>query len=410
MRRNSRYTRSVRRSRAALSPLLQALNKVVISTEDRMPARLPAGRKNISKRGRFRGPIPIVQAEKIMHTHTALSRTALAATVYAALLPQLGVPQVAPPAILQIDLADYTLYREDVSDPVRYATDPNPVGVAAFGPVRNFYRAVHLADIVAVNGQQVKGNFAASQVVVGFRTEPTPGLAIGDAYRNTIAAITLEILKSNGTPIGTIVANGLGSGTPPPGSPVPASTVLQGGHNLAITGGTGAFLGARGQIGSLPPVARNTSFTEDPANRRRNGGGAGTWRWIAHVIPMSAPQILTTASGPAIFHEDFSPVTSARPARPGEILIVQATGLGPTRPSVDPGQPFPTDASLPVNSPLAVTVNGQNAEIVNGFGWPGLVDTYRVDFRVPDGLAAGTASVQLNAAWIAGSPVQIAVQ
>jgi uncharacterized protein (TIGR03437 family) len=346
-----------------------------------------------------------------MNLHTLRrGKTALATALCTAVCSQLSWAQVAAPTILQIDMADFVLYREDVSDPVKYATDPNAVGITAFGPVRNFYRAVHLADIVAVNGQQVKGNFAASNVVVGFRTDATPGFAIGDAYRNTIAAITLEILKSDGTPIGTLVANGLSGGTPPPGSPVPISTIPQGGHNLAITGGTGAFLGARGQIGSLPPVARNTSFTEDPVNRRRHGGGPGTWRWIAHVIPMSAPQIVTTASGPAVFHSDFSPVTAVKPARPGEVLVVQAIGLGPTVPGVDPGQPFPTDAFLPVNSPLGVTVNGQAAEVVNGFGWPGLVDTYRVDFRVPEGMPAGTASVQLSAAWIAGTAVRIAVQ
>ena len=127
------------------------------------------------------------------------------------------------------------------------------------------------------------------------------------------------------------------------------------------------------------------------------------------MIPMSAPQILITAGGPAVFHSDFSPVTAAKPARSGEVLIVQASGLGPTVPGVDPGQPFPADAILPVNSPLAVKVNGQDAEVVNGFGWPGLVDTYRVDFRVP-GVVAGTASVQLSAAWIAGTAVRIAVQ
>jgi uncharacterized protein (TIGR03437 family) len=57
-----------------------------------------------------------------------------------------------------------------------------------------------------------------------------------------------------------------------------------------------------------------------------------------------------------------------------------------------------------------VTVNGQDAEVVTSVGWPGLVDTYRVDFRVPSGLAAGTASVQLSAAWINGTAARIAVQ
>jgi uncharacterized protein (TIGR03437 family) len=90
---------------------------------------------------------------------------------------------------------------------------------------------------------------------------------------------------------------------------------------------------------------------------------------------------------------------------------VKATGLGPTVPSVDPGQPFPTDPALQaVNSPVDVTVNGKSAEVINKIGWPGLVDTYRVDFRVPDGTAAGMAAIQLTAAWIAGAGVNIPTQ
>jgi uncharacterized protein (TIGR03437 family) len=91
-------------------------------------------------------------------------------------------------------------------------------------------------------------------------------------------------------------------------------------------------------------------------------------------------------------------------------LTAQATGLGPSLPGVNPGEPFPTDALLPVNSPLAVTVNCQNVEVINSIGWRGLADIYRVDFRVPAGIAAGTASVQLSAAWMSGTVVQIAVQ
>jgi hypothetical protein len=42
--------------------------------------------------------------------------------------------------------------------------------------------------------------------------------------------------------------------------------------------------------------------------------------------------------------------------------------------------------------------------------WEQLVDTYRVDLQVPDGVASGTAAVQLTAAWIAGPPVNVPVQ
>jgi len=59
---------------------------------------------------------------------------------------------------------------------------------------------------------------------------------------------------------------------------------------------------------------------------------------------------------------------------------------------------------------VVVTVNGQAAEVVNKVGWPGSVDTYRVDFRIPEGAAAGTTSIQLIVAWIVGPEVKISVQ
>jgi uncharacterized protein (TIGR03437 family) len=126
---------------------------------------------------------------------------------------------------------------------------------------------------------------------------------------------------------------------------------------------------------------------------------------VLHLIPMFRPEIVAGSSVPSVFHADFSRVTAENPARGGELLILMATGLGPTRPGVDPGNPFPAFPASPlvqVNSPLQVSVNGQVAEVLNKVGWPGLVDTYRVDFRVPEGTAAGPAAIQITAAWIAG--------
>jgi uncharacterized protein (TIGR03437 family) len=155
-------------------------------------------------------------------------------------------------------------------------------------------------------------------------------------------------------------------------------------------------------------ATRSASVKEDPARRRVNGGGKAIF--VLHLIPMTRPEVMSTSSGPAVFHADFSPVTTARPARSGEVLIVKATGLGPTLPGVDPGQAFPLDAAQQVNSPVEVSVNGQSAEVLNKIGWPGLLDTYRVDFRVPDKIATGPAGLQLTAAWIAGPEVKVPVQ
>jgi uncharacterized protein (TIGR03437 family) len=330
-----------------------------------------------------------------------------AAAFCAAAISPLGLAQAAPPTILQIEVSNYVLYFEDAtaSEPSRFALNSD---VTATAGIRNFNRSVGIGDVVAVNGQPVTGSFSASYSGLFFRTAPTPGQAIADTFRNAVGMAAFEILKSDGTPVGTIVAAGLAGGAAPPGAPAAAT-----GNNLVITGGTGAFTGVRGHMSMAPAqpgvaVQRGASMTEDPANRRRNGGG--TFRWVAYLIPMSAPQVSTNEGAPAIFHSDFSPVTAARPARSGEVLILQATGLGPTVPGVDPGQPFPADKVQPVNSPVTVTVNGQEAEVVNALGWPGLVDTYRVDFRVPSGVTAGMASVQLSAAWIHGPGAPFPVQ
>jgi hypothetical protein len=329
-------------------------------------------------------------------------KTVLATALCAAACSQLSLAQVPPPTILVVDVENVVGYGEDTSDFPKFATDPN---VTVLVPVRNLNAGLVIGDIVAVNGEPAKGTITRNARTAFLTTSPTPGQAIADTVRNAVTLFTFEILKSDLTPIGTIVGYGFSGGPPSPGVPLSITT-----SSFAITGGMGAFLGVRGQFGksALPTNERMASMTEDPANRRRNLGGPN--RWVLQVIPMSRPEIVITSAGPAIFHADFSPVTAAKPAKAGEVLIVKATSLGPTLPGIDPGQQFPTDALQPINSPVAVTVNGQVAEVVNGIGWPGLVDTYRVDFRVPTGVTGGTAAIQLSAAWIGGPSVNIPVQ
>jgi uncharacterized protein (TIGR03437 family) len=116
-------------------------------------------------------------------------------------------------------------------------------------------------------------------------------------------------------------------------------------------------------------------------------------------------------AGPAITHSsDFSLVSASKPATAGEILSVFVRGPGPVKAGVDPGQPFPSSPLAIVNSPVAVTVNGNAAEVLAAVGYPGAVDGYQVNFRVPPDTAKGPASIQVRAAWISGAAVSIPVQ
>lgn len=343
-------------------------------------------------------------------------KTVLATALCAAAFSQPGLAQVAPATILQIDTANQVQYLEDISDVSKFATDPS-VTTACFpstdprvecaGSHMTFHAFIVLADVVAVNGQAVKGTAVFHGRRIQASPTPTPGQAIADVVRDTIQESMFEILTIDGRPIGSIMLSGMGLGSAPPAAPL---LELRG--NFAILGGTGAFLGARGQASGLsvqPIPVRLASIAEDPASRRKNGGGKTGL--VALLIPMTRPEIVTTPNGPAVTHSsDFTPVTTSKPAAAGEILSLFATGLGPTRPGVDPGQPFPSSPPAAVNSPVDVKVNGKSAEVLAAVGFPGAVNGYQVNFRVPADAAKGVATVQVSAAWIAGPSVNVPIQ
>src|SRR5262245_58003219 len=167
--------------------------------------------------------------------------TALAVTFCAAAFSQPGLAQVPPVSVLRIDTGNVVFYNQDTTDVSKYATDPN---VTTPVPPRNFQRGITIADIQAVNGHRVSGVLSRTGAgLLNLRTAPTPGQAIADVVRNATLVLGFEILKSDGVQIGTLIAVGFNGGASPPGAP---SNVA--GGNFAITGGTGAFLGARGQV------------------------------------------------------------------------------------------------------------------------------------------------------------------
>jgi len=317
--------------------------------------------------------------------------------------------QTAPSSTLIIDVGNVVEYQVgDVFDPSTFNSTPNitpPVGSHVFGT------AIVLGDIVALNGQPAKGVFVGQPLQIGLTTTFTPGRSIADTNDVSIKSHTFEILKSDSTPIGTIMCFGLDGATPPPGAPTyPVDTR----GNFTVFGGTGAFLGVRGELvqraqalEAVPP--RAASMVEDPAYRRINGGG--NIRFYLHMLPLATPAIATTPRGRAVTHSNgFSLVTPSNPAAAGEILSLFASGLGPTKPGVNPGQPFPSTPAAVVNAPVDVTVNGTSAEMLDAVGYPGSVDRYQVSFRVPPDTAKGVATIQISTAWIVGGAVNVAVQ
>jgi len=94
----------------------------------------------------------------------------------------------------------------------------------------------------------------------------------------------------------------------------------------------------------------------------------------------------------------------------GEVVITKAVHLGATTPPVPDDRPFPPTPLLPVASAVMVRVNGHPAEVVVQVGWPEMVDTYRLDFRVPGGTRPRPASVEITAGGVTGPAVPIPLQ
>jgi uncharacterized protein (TIGR03437 family) len=314
---------------------------------------------------------------------------------------------------LQIDVRNAVGYLIDTPDNTKLATDPN---VTQRVPTRNFGSSVLLGDIVAVNSKPAKGLLGDRIVTINTSQNAMPGQAIADVDRSSIVELVWEIRQADGTPVGSIVALGFSGGSVsglPPGAPPTARQ-----SDFAIIGGTGAFLGARGQAvtfqsdlsgtGALV-ASRPASATEDPANRRANGGRNTSY--LLQLVPLFVPAVVATASGPAVVHaSDSSLVTAAKPAKSGEVLTLYATGLGPTRPALEPGKVFTADLLQVANSPIEVTVGGQAAEVLYAGGYPGTADGFQVNFRLPSGMVPGVASLQVTAAFIQGREVSIPIQ
>lgn len=316
---------------------------------------------------------------------------------------EFAAAQSPSPTTLKVDLQNAVEYQGDIGDPSQFASKPN---ITPSNPPRDFYVATIIADIVAVNGQPAKGTYVGRSDSVILSPAPTGAPnseAIADVMRAALRQHIFEILQPDGTPIGTVMSLGFSGGAAPPGAPSSERA------NWAIVGGTGAFLGARGMVTGTGVASRAASMSEDPANRRVNGGAS--YSLILRVIPMAAPQTVMTAGGPAIVHSsDFTLVSPSKPAAAGEILSLIANGLGPTVPEVDLGLPFPSSPLANVNSPLTVLVNGEAAEVLGAVGYPGAVDAYQVNFQVPSDSAKGAVSVQVVAAWIPSPAVTIVIQ
>ncbi len=75
-------------------------------------------------------------------------------------------------------------------------------------------------------------------------------------------------------------------------------------------------------------------------------------------------------------------------AKPGDVLILWATGLGPTTPPVAAGIQVPSDKIYNTN-PVTVKIGSADAQVFGAALSPGYAGLYQVAIQVPASMADG---------------------
>jgi uncharacterized protein (TIGR03437 family) len=137
------------------------------------------------------------------------------------------------------------------------------------------------------------------------------------------------------------------------------------------------------------------------------------------IVP-AAPGVLSADNGPkpnvqndaqiiAQHSADFSLVSSSKPAKPGEYLVMYLVGLGATNPSVASGDATPASPLHPVTMPVTVTVGSQPATVLFAGLSPYFVGLYQINFQVPVGATSGEPEVDVTQNGVAANPTLLPV-
>ena len=137
-------------------------------------------------------------------------------------------------------------------------------------------------------------------------------------------------------------------------------------------------VGAAGQLIAYTPGGVSNSFS------------------LGSIQP-TAPSVLQVPSGPgsatlvpAVFRAASSlPVNLVDPIHKGDHLIIYASGLGPTTPSVDAGAVSPSNPPAIVLLTPVVTLDGVNCPVTFAGLTPGQIGVYQIDVNVPQGVTQG---------------------
>ena len=127
------------------------------------------------------------------------------------------------------------------------------------------------------------------------------------------------------------------------------------------------------------------------------------------LVPLQ-PGVSSFADGHIIAqHVDFTLVDASHPAKPGEAIVTYLLAMGPTNPSVLSGAPAPSSPLAQVTTRPAVTVDGQDAEVLFAGLTPGFAGLYQINFRVPANVHSGDLTMLVTQNGVASNATKLPV-
>ena len=110
---------------------------------------------------------------------------------------------------------------------------------------------------------------------------------------------------------------------------------------------------------------------------------------VVRNAPGLFPAVLDGQLYAMVMHEDGTPVTTAAPARQGELLTTYGTGFGPTDRVRPEGAPIPASPRYMLLDPVSLQVGAVSVKPESSFAAPGQVGVDLVQFRLDSSAPTG---------------------
>jgi uncharacterized protein (TIGR03437 family) len=248
----------------------------------------------------------------------------------------------------------------------------------------------------------------------GLTTDASGRIYIADRVNNRVRLVSgspgvVPVLEENSTVNSASFAKGaapggivtlLGSGFS--GSSLSASTIplprLLGDTSVTFNGiQAPLFFVSDTRIQAQVPFELSADSDVSVQVRRGNSLSASRMVSVGAVSPGIFINDPATSAGAVLHAEDFSLVSGAAPARPGEFLLIYCTGLGPVRGALGSGEGAPSARALTETVHLpAVNIAGLSANVIHSGLVPGFVGLYQIEVQAPPGMPAGAQPVQIT--------------